>query len=131
MKQNITLIFAIMLSMVANVANAQNPKLSELTIVDKVEVTLTAPEARHENTSQHVSVDMTDALSKLGGVGLGMALHKFYIAQYDEGTEGKTDELTSSYNYRNGWWLTDIFDENIGVINDITRSKKGADSYCP
>ena len=116
MKRNITLIIAIMLLVVANMANAQNPKLSELTIVDKVEVTLTAPEARHENTSQRVSIDMTDALSKLGGVGLGMALHKFYIAQYDEGTEGKTDELTSSYNYRNGWWLTDIFDENIGEI---------------
>ena len=116
MKRNITFIIALIATMLTGIANAQNPKLSELTIVDKVEVTLTAPEARHENTAQRVTVDLTDALAKLGGGGLGMALHKFYIAQYDELSEGKTDELTSSYNYRKGWWLTDIYDENTGEI---------------
>lgn len=116
MKRNITLLFMMTLAMLTGIANAQNPKLSELTIVDKVEVTLTAPEARHENTAQRVTVDLTDALSKMGGGGLGMALHKFYIAQYDEQTEGKTDELTSTYNYRKGWWLTDIYDENVGEL---------------
>ena len=116
MTRNITLIIAMMLSMIANVANAQNPKRSELTIVDKVEVKLEAKEARHINNSQRVTVDLTDALAKLGGGGLGMALHKFYIAEYDEQTEGKTDELTSEYNYREGWWLTDIYDETTGEM---------------
>lgn len=116
MKRNITILFAMMLSMIANVANAENPKRSELTIVDRVEVKLTATEARHENTSQQVTIDLTDALSKLSSEGLGMALHKFYIAQYDEDTEGKTDELTSEYNYRDGWWLTDVYDENTGSL---------------
>ena len=105
-----------MIAMLASVANAQNPKRSELTIVDKVEVKLTATEARHINSSQRVTVDLTDALAKLGGGGLGMALHKFYIAEYDEQTEGKTDELTSTYNYREGWWLTEIYDETTGEI---------------
>lgn len=116
MKRNITLLIALMATMLTSMAYAQNPKLSELTIVDKVDVTLTAPQARYENTAQRVTVDLTDALSKLGGGGLGMALHKFYIAQYDEQSEGKTDELTSTFNYRKGWWLTDIYDENIGEI---------------
>lgn len=116
MKRNITILFAMMLSMIANVANAENPKRSELTIVDRVEVKLTATEARHENTSQQVTIDLTDALSKLSSEGLGMALHKFYIAQYDEKTEGKTDELTAEYYYRDGWWLTEVYDENTGAL---------------
>ena len=120
-------VITLMLAMLTGIANAQNPKLSELTIVDKVEVTLTAPEARHENTAQHATVDLTDALAKLGSGGLGMALHKFYIAQYDEQSEGKTDELTSNYNYRKGWWLVDIYDENLGemtgeCVADTNRS---------
>ena len=105
-----------MLAMLTGVANAQNPKLSELTIVDKVEVALTATEARHENTAQRATVDLTDALAKLGSGGLGMALHKFYVAQYDAISEGKLDELTSTYNYREGWWLTEIYDENTGEM---------------
>jgi len=134
MKRNITILFAMMLSMIASVANAENPKRSELTIVDKVEVNLTAIEARHINSSQRVTVDLTDALAKLGGGGLGMALHKFYIAEYDEQTEGKTDELTSEYNYREGWWLTEIFDETTGemtgecaadTINDSSMYLRG------
>ena len=116
MKRNITILFAMMLSMIANLANAENPKRSELTIVDRVEVKLTATEARHENTSQQVTIDLTDALSKLSSEGLGMALHKFYIAQYDEKTEGKTDELTAEYYYRDGWWLTEVYDENTGSL---------------
>ena len=116
MKRNITLIIALMATMLTSIVHAQNPKLSELTIVDKVEVALTATEARHNNSSQRVSVDLTEALSKLGGSGLGMALHKFYIAQYDSISEGKLDELTSTYNYREGWWLTEIYDENIGEM---------------
>ena len=120
-------VITLMLAMLTGIANAQNPKLSELTIVDKVEVTLTAPEARHENTAQRATVDLTDALAKLGSGGLGMALHKFYIAQYDEQSEGKTDELTSNYNYRKGWWLVDIYDENLGemtgeCVADTNRS---------
>ncbi|MBO4451104.1 MAG: hypothetical protein J5770_01660 [Bacteroidaceae bacterium] len=110
------LVITLMIAMLAGVANAQNPKRSELTIVDKVEIKLTAEEARHINASQRVSVDLTDALAKMSSGGLGMALHKFYIAEYDEQTEGKTDELTSTYNYRNGWWLTDIYDETTGEL---------------
>jgi hypothetical protein len=110
------LVITLMIAMLAGVAYAQNPKRSELTIVAKVDVALTATEARHNNTSQRVSIDLTDALAKLGGGGLGMALHKFYIAEYDPQTEGKTDELTSTYNYRNGWWLTEAYDENTGEV---------------
>lgn len=116
MKRNITILFAMMLSMIASVANAENPKRSELTIVDKVEVNLTAIEAKHINASQRATVDLTDALAKFGSGGLGMALHKFYIAKHDEETEGKTDELTAEYNYREGWWLTDIYDETTGEL---------------
>ena len=110
------LVISLMIAMLAGVAYAQNPKRSELTIVAKVDVALTATEARHNNTSQRVSKDLTDALAKLGGGGLGMALHKFYIAEYDPQTEGKTDELTSTYNYREGWWLTEAYDENTGEV---------------
>ena len=114
MKRNFTILFAMLLSLIANVANAENPKRSELTIVDKVEVKLTAKEARHINASQRVTVYLTDALSKLSSGGLGMTLHKFFIAQYDSVTEGKLDELTAEYNYREGWWLAELFDETTG-----------------
>ena len=117
MKRNFTILFAMMLSLIANVANAENPKRSELTIVDKVEVKLTAKEARHINASQRVTVDLTDALSKLSSGGLGMTLHKFFIAQYDSVTEGKLDELTAEYNYREGWWLAELFDETTGELS--------------
>jgi len=121
MKRIITSVLAATTLIFAVSTSAQTIHLSDLNIVEKVEVTVQTVQSPHYNTSQEVNIDLTDAISKLGLQGLSMSRQKFYVAQFDALSEGQKDELTDAFNDKKGegWWMTETFDENTGSETGI------------
>ena len=112
MKKSITPIIALALTtLFAIKTQAQQPVLSSLEIVDKVEVN--AERTYMQSSATALNIDLSSAMAKLGATDITAA--DIYTVEYDDETELTKDQLVNQTNNYDseavGWWYDELYDD--------------------